>query len=152
MEYYTLDELCIYFFKYEKIDDKIVPNVKKGETIVSPSTFRDVHVYDGKLNTGSISVLKISNLEKQTMLSKVISILKDERSKRMALLLLNETDNYDNANKLNTSDIFATILSRRMTIDIFSLLDEQLMDNFMLGQCPQGRSTRLLQILELTVK
>lgn len=150
MDYYTLDELCIYFFKNEKNEKNDIKNDFKKSACPSASTFRDVHVYDGKLNTSSIPISKYSKLEKQTMLSKITFILKDERSKQMASLLLNETENYDNANQVNTSDIFATILSRRMTVDILELLNEQLMDNFMLGQCPQGRTTRLLQILELT--
>ena len=64
---------------------------------------------------------------------------------------MNETNDFDNANGFNTSDVFATLLSRKLTADIVGLLEEQLVDMLMLGPCPQGRSTRLLQILELTI-
>lgn len=149
MDYYTLDELCIRAFKGQLKTESTFS--KSTQTSHSGNAFRDVHVYDGKLSQPSIQIFKFSNLDKQTMSSKIVSILNDQRAKIMATKLLSETNNFDGANNFNTSDIFATVLSRRMTIDILQLLEEQLVDILMLGQCPQGRTTRMLQILELTI-
>lgn len=150
MDFYTLDDLCIHIFKNRNQSKPTISSVSKSLN-QSGQSFRDVHVYDGKLTLPSIQILKFSNLEKATMHSKIVSILNDQRAKIMATKLLSETNDFDGANNFNTSDIFATVLSRRMTLDILQLLEEQLIDILMLGQCPQGRTTRMLQILELTI-
>lgn len=146
MDYYSLDDLL------SQSKPKIT--IDNNKIVCQPSNstcFRDVHTYDGKLTTPSFNILKFSNSDKTVLASKIISMLKDERSKRMAFIIMNETNDFDNANGFNTSDVFATLLSRKLTADIVGLLEEQLVDMLMLGPCPQGRSTRLLQILELTI-
>ena len=58
---------------------------------------------------------------------------------------LNNNTNYDDKNNCDASDILADILTHDY-IDLISLICEQLSDMYLLGKCPQGRTTRLLQI------
>ena len=77
-------------------------------------------------------------------------------------LINDTTNNYDQYSKVDATDLLANILdksnelikegeeSKKETIDnyllIVSLIDEQLTDMYRLGQCAQGRTTRLIQI------
>ena len=107
------------------------------------ASFQNVHQYDGTL----INPVQISyNPDiKRVLLQQLLMILRNPVSRLMAEKILLE-NTVDRANQVSTSDLLADILVRRMTPDIFLLLEEQLADNWMLGQCPQGQSTRLLQI------
>jgi hypothetical protein len=58
---------------------------------------------------------------------------------------LDNNSNYDDKNNCDASDILSDILSKNYTELIF-LISEQLGDMYILGRCPQGRTTRLLQI------
>lgn len=109
--------------------------------------FRDVHTYDTKL-------IGIFNDSKREIVSQSkIDKLKDMLSlhaKHMYVSILNEptNKNFDNTNGVNAQDVLMDIISR---IDLeetsmIKLLDEQLSDAALLGGCPQGRATRLLQI------
>lgn len=58
---------------------------------------------------------------------------------------LNNNTNYDDKNNCDASDILADILSKDYS-ELTFLICEQIGDMYLLGRCPQGRTTRLLQI------
>ena len=58
---------------------------------------------------------------------------------------LENNTNYDDKNKLDASDILSDILSQDYS-ELVLLICEQIDDMYSLGRCPQGRTTRLLQI------
>lgn len=63
----------------------------------------------------------------------------------LIILGLDDNSNYDDKNKCDASDILADILNKDYSELIF-LISEQISDMYILGRCPQGRTTRLLQI------
>ncbi len=115
--------------------------------------FRDVHHYDGKLpiilekiftkdeklDLIKLLVPKLTNPLAQTMIYKIGKTIIDDG-----------TDNFDDQNNIDASDILANILSKNYD-EILELLEEQLIDMYNLGQCPQGRTTRLWQILKFLI-
>jgi len=113
------------------------------------NNYIDVHVYDGALlipplisYTESEKCEQIQRLQIKLTNSNAIAMIKLIES-----CIINKTqENYDVANKVDASDLLANILSEKYD-DIIDILEEQLEDVFLLGQCPQGRTTRLLQIL-----
>jgi len=146
-QFYTLDDLIVLH-----INGKLRTNglggvtdfeQKNRETQQKSSQYRDVHVYDGQQEPIN-SVCYPPEL-KAELLRKFLLILENPVAVHMARKIMSEHV-YDSANHLQTDDLLADILIRRMSVDIFLLLEEQLADNFMLGQCPMGRSHRLMQI------
>lgn len=163
--FYTLDELVAL-----KNENKLTQPTQISFSTQPQNSmrFRDVHCYDGKLTSPpDIHIRHFEMTEKQELFKKLNFILcgnnppcgdnppcgnsAGNRASWMVSRMLSEHDMFDPSNKMTPSDILATILTRRMTIDILGLLEEQLSDIALLGQCPQGRSTRLIQILDMTV-
>lgn len=150
--FYTLDELVDL-----KSQNKLTQPTQTTSSSQPQNSmrFRDVHCYDGKLTSPpDIHIRHFEMNEKQELFKKLNFILSKPTENRacwMVSRMLSEHDMFDPSNKMTPSDILATILTRRMSIDILGLLEEQLADIALLGQCPQGRSTRLIQILDMTV-
>lgn len=149
--FYTLDEL-VNLHQQERLRQ---PKNKINSSISSSSSsmqFRDVHCYDGKLTSPpDIHIRSFTLEEKQKLFNKLNSILINPRASWMVSRMLSEHELFDPSNKMTPADILATILIRRISVDVFELLEEQLADIAILGQCAQGRSTRLIQILDLTI-
>ena len=111
--------------------------------------FKDVHQFDGTLSIPSLEPFTKENKLEQ------IKILIPKLSRPFAIhmlqkigqaLIMNNGDNRDDTNNVDATDLLANILSKDYE-NALELLDEQLEDMYNLGQCPQGRTTRLLQIL-----
>jgi len=143
--FYTLDEL-VQLKQAGHLRQETDFTRKNEETKQKSGAYRDVHVYDGQLApVESLAQICYPPELKLQLLHKLLYLLTNPVSKDMAVKIMQEQV-YDGANKIQTDNLFADILSRRMSIDIFFLLEDQLADNFMLGQCPMGRSHRLMQI------
>ena len=120
----------------------------------------NTHYYDGKLVENYKMILDTSP-ERE---AKIISFkqLKDDlivhspkqfvsRAVRVVDLIqssIGNGPNFDRTNDVYADDILYQICQRR-TIDLLPLLAEQLNDILASGSCPQGRCTRLFQILRL---
>ncbi len=115
--------------------------------------FIDVHQYDGKL-----TIRLDQNFSKEEKLKQIGTFVPKIKSSVAGstiylignALITDSKDNYDDKNNIDASDILANILSRDYD-KILNLLEEQLIDIYNLGQCPQGRTTRLWQILQLLI-
>ena len=117
---------------------------------------RNVHVYDTKLKDvyDHRSEIKISNNGKKKLITKLSTLVKSPEAKKMLNIIIEDIGNplgpnFDTANKIDCTDVLCSILIRKMSRVILNLLEEQLKDNYNLGRCPQGRSTRLLQIYQV---
>ena len=119
---------------------------------MNPATFIDVHTFDGRLPKDFVPVLSTSLSEEEIAqrTDRVISELTKPAARRCVVLILSLHGNEDRANHLDAFDLFTEtclLIDRHPERkDLIRLLDEQLSDCFTLGQCPQGRTTRLYQI------
>lgn len=146
-DFYTLDDLITLKQKGELKQQVIEKTSKLGSSL----SFRDVHQYDGKLYIPETPTHnKYDNQTKKELLEKLLLLLSDNNSKNMAYKIMLDCSS-DPANNVCPSDILADILSRKISLDIFFLLEEQLADNFCLGQCLQGRTNRLVQIRNMLI-
>lgn len=113
-------------------------------------TFINVHTFDGKLRNQFTKKNYFETNEKKNMFIHLKSKLKLPHSSRMVDIIIRDLEtgggNFQNENNMDCSDILADIINYKELTDILPLLDEQLNDNFNLGTCPGGRTTRLLQI------
>jgi len=127
---------------------------------MNTNTFINVHEFDGKLSyTPLENGAKILSVDDKIIL---IQEFREDLTQYCAISAINlilytlskddSSDNYDPDNKINSADLLVDILilareKELLSIDnLIPLIEEQLSDIFLLGQCPQGRSTRLLQI------
>lgn len=146
-DFYTLDELIDLDSRNQLRTVSINFEQTNKVTQAQGNNFRDVHQYDGQLATKSMEIGSFSSAQKQNFLQKLQKILRNPISKFMADRIMADDGMVDNSNRIKPSDMLAQILSMKMSVDIFLLLEEQLADNMMLGQCPQGRTNRMSQIL-----
>ena len=125
----------------------------------------NTHYYDGKWMNELEKVLKLDNDKFQNFDLKIPNfneipdfLQTNLNSQKMYEKMANkdDKDNYDPLNKINAVDLLSRILriieqsedpETKQTIK--DCLIEQLSDTFTSGQCSQGRTTRLFQILRL---
>jgi len=116
---------------------------------MSSDNFQDVHQFDGKIempvfpNTHTVEqkleqikilLPKLTNTSAMLIMQLIIKALIDQTN-----------DNYDDINNIDASDILANILDKPYD-EMLDIIQEQLEDIWLLGQCPQGRTTRFMQI------
>ncbi len=108
---------------------------------------KDVHEYDSKLlNVFNVTTI-INTDEKINIIKKFLDkkIITNNNSINMINLMLNDTNNnFQKENNVNCLDILVDIILNKNYKDTLHLFEEQLSD-IMLGTCPSGRVTRLLQ-------
>lgn len=113
--------------------------------------FQNVHIYDTQLRNIFTPSHSYTIEHKEQMFDRLMSQLENPTSREMVQLIKNDMrkpnggSNYDPANNIDSSELLADILTSNYT-EVLSYLEEQLQDNNLLGRCPQGRSTRLIQI------
>jgi hypothetical protein len=111
----------------------------------NPTNFIDVHFFDGMLKT---KVGKYTREEKCEAFAELEGKLQNPVAIRMLQVItedLSTQANYQPENDLEASDILFEIV-KDMDPDLLFTLEEQLAD-IILGLCPSGRTTRLLQLL-----
>jgi len=129
---------------------------KNQDTQRSSGSFRDVHKYDGGLKYSSSQSFDHNyKLHRFGLLDK---ILVNQLAKAMLQQIALGRSTFDYSNKdcatgkpIDASDLLADILSRKMSIDVFLLLEEQLADNYLLGQCQSGKIVRLMKIYQMVI-
>lgn len=108
-----------------------------------PESFRNVHEYDGKQETITLRIPEY--LDRENSIKKLIITLNSEICTKIITKIITEKQ-FDNLNNVYTDELLYCILSKKISIDLFCLLKEQLEDIFILGSCPQGITTRLSMI------
>ena len=115
------------------------------------NTFIDVHTFDGKLKNIFKPSREYTINEKRKMLKFLKSKLIDPHSQHMIDIIINDLNvkygnNFQIENNMDCSDIVADIINYNDFDCILPLLEEQLKDTFLLGQCASGKCTRMYQI------
>ena len=121
----------------------------------------NVHNYDNKLNIEIIKYInsyteEINKTILQDFFNEFIKINGNNSSSNGLYLIINEKtylDNIDNLNQLDARKILQIIINiyNKSNIEIkkniIEVIKEQMEDMFNTGQCSQGRTIRLFQIL-----
>lgn len=137
---------------------------------MSNDPIRDVHVYDGKWDKDIKLPKRNISINNKIELFKSLRDLIDEPTARAGLdLIINsigQHSNYDNKNDVFADDILVELCllladtkrkemlenkeekkeGKETSADIINNISEQMKDMNLLGQCPQGRTTRLWQL------
>ena len=113
--------------------------------------FQNVHTFDGTLGSTFSPSKNFSKEERVTLFNDFSSKLQDDRAKSMISVIIRDLDtegNLDRSNNVDSSLILAEIAQKiKNTEDIsLSFIEEQIGDMANLGPCPEGRTTRFLQI------
>ncbi len=120
------------------------------------STFRDVHTYDGSLQSEYTKVNDATTADKLRLFGDFVKKLAHPFAIQMIMIIMHDLQNnkqgefanLDQKNNLDCTDILTDIcikLNENSEIDL-GFIEEQIVDIFRLGQCSQGRTTRFLQI------
>jgi len=113
--------------------------------------FVNVHSFDGTLGEHFSPSQSYTKEQKITLFTQLKSRLVNNIATRMIDICSQDLDtdkNIDTSNNIDSSDILAEIckkLENNSVIDL-SFIEEQLIDISTLGPCPEGRTTRFLQI------
>ena len=128
--------------------------VQKPQTS-QPSQFRNVHETDGKYRDHGIKT-RFSPPEKKVLFDWLLESAKDQSGSLRAInLVIKDAQlppNYDNTNQVFADDVLAELLNLIISMEsgnqkiFLGIIKEQLEDMLLLGQCPQGRTGRLLQL------
>ncbi len=114
-------------------------------------SFRDVHMYDYSYKDRPYTPLVTEN--QTEWIQRLIPKMKNPVAiQGIHLILANagHLNNYDTTNQKRAEDLLADLAHVILTkdTDLLELLEEQLSDMYQLGQCAQGRVTRLWQLRE----
>jgi hypothetical protein len=118
---------------------------------MSETQFTNVHTFDGQLGTFFQPTREFTKTEKREMITRLIDRCTIPSAKHMLATIvedLNNHNNIDTSNNVDSSNILAEIckkLEDNSEIEV-SFIEEQIADISALGPCPQGRTTRFLQI------
>lgn len=118
----------------------------------SPQLFRDVHLYDYSYREEKYTPLV--NEGQREWIEKLLPRMSNPTAiQGLQIILANigTLNNFDNTNQKRAEDLLADlsyVIHTRDT-DLLPLLEEQLADMYQLGQCAQGRVTRLWQLRQL---
>ena len=114
------------------------------------NAFRNVHTFDGTLNNHYTPNENFTKDQKTELLSTFITKLQEQIAKEMIQKIITDLDNENNmdrTNNIDSSNILADICKKVEINEIdMSFIEEQIIDIALLGPCPEGRTTRFLQI------
>jgi len=107
---------------------------------------QNVHQFDRQLQDRFRPQRVYTSEERQAALRRFVQELRTPVARAMATRILQGgAGNVDHANHIDAGELLVDILHRPYQA-VLGLLEEQLVDCHRLGQCAQGRTTRLLQI------
>ena len=113
---------------------------------MSSNNFRDVHTFDGTLGQHFTSTESFTPEQKVQLFSDFRDKLHSDTAKLMIQSIIVDLDNQNNIDSSNGVDS-REICKKVATVDIDMLfIEEQIVDIALLGPCPEGRTTRFLQI------
>jgi len=117
---------------------------------MNQSLFRDVHVYDYAYSNQTHEHLIMSLEDKGVWIQRLMRLMKNPISVQGAHMILANMGmpaNYDSTNTKYAEDILVLLsIHIEKDADLLPLVEEQLQDMVQLGQCAQGRTTRLWQL------
>jgi hypothetical protein len=132
----------------------IIPSVETAASVAPPNSsgFRDVHVYDYSYREEVYTPLVTT--EKKEWIEKLLPKMRNPvaiQGLHIILANIGTLNNFDNTNQKRAEDLLADLayVILNKDTDLLDLLEEQLADMYQLGQCAQGRVTRLWQLRQL---
>lgn len=132
-----------------------VPSVVEVASGSGPSSFRDVHHYDYSYKEVEYTPSITDPEEKIRWMDQLAGRMKSALAiSGLKLIRANHgtLNNLDTTNQKRAEDLLADLakyIIEKENGDIQALLEEQLEDMYQLGQCAQGRTTRLWQLIQL---
>lgn len=133
-----------------------ITNVMPVHTLIQQTPlFQDVHQFDYTYKDQEFA-LDMTDEEKIKWIHAIKSRMTNPIAQHGVDLILaniNQDANLDRTNKKRAEDLLV-IISKHIETDqnLLPLIEEQLQDMVQLGQCAQGRTTRLWQIYTLLPK
>ena len=129
-------------------------NPRPTEPVIQSNLFQDIHQYDYSYRDLPYTPV-VTTLEERKRLILELEETVTNPSARLGIHLIyanaGTMNNLDNTNGKQAEDLLAdlahTILVENK-VDILPLLEEQMADMFHLGQCAQGKTTRLWQLIQ----
>ena len=118
---------------------------------MSETQFTNVHIFDGQLGTFFQPTQEFTKTEKREMITLLTTRFTNTSAKHMLAAVSRDLENdrnIDKSNNIDSSNILAEICNKlqdNSEIEL-SFIEEQIADIAALGQCPEGRTTRFLQI------
>jgi hypothetical protein len=126
------------------------PSQSIPSTHSNPNQFIDVHSFDYSYANQDHEVVNMTVDRKIQWINRLIQIMNDSQARYGAELILANIGNLANQDRTNnkTAEDLLVLLAQYMTKDqsLLPLVEEQLSDMVQLGQCAQGRTTRLWQL------
>jgi hypothetical protein len=110
----------------------------------NPSTFRDVHSFDGHLE--KISIPEYDRTTKEALFTQLKTVLPAQAG--ILDQFINRVATFDSSNSYQADDLLVHLILHNKGEDLLRNLREQLEDIATLGPCPQGKVTRILSLIQ----
>jgi len=134
------------------------PEENPAAPVIQSSLFQDVHQYDYSYKDLPYNPT-VTTLEERKRLILELEDAVTNPSARLGIHLIyanaGTMNNTDNTNGKQAEDLLADLAHAILVdnqVDILPLLEEQMADMFHLGQCAQGKTTRLWQLIQVLDK
>jgi len=120
----------------------------------APGAFRDVHTYDYSYKDVEYTPVVVEASEKLRWMNELEArMTRPDAKAGLNLIRANAGNehNVDTTNQKRAEDLLADLAKNIIetnNTDLQALLEEQLQDMYQLGQCAQGRVTRLWQLIQ----
>jgi len=116
-----------------------------------PQSFIDVHAFDYSYADHDHEDVELTNQEKHDWITQLTTIMQHPIARQGAHLIsanIGNIANMDRTNDKSAEDILVLLAQHMIQKDrsLLPMLEEQLIDMVQLGQCAQGRTTRLWQL------
>jgi hypothetical protein len=116
-----------------------------------PSSFIDIHTFDYSYRDAVHTAVMLTDNEKRQWITSIMNRMTNQtaiQGARIIMANINHDGNRDHTNQKNAEDLLVLLARHCIEKDqsVISLLEEQLQDMVELGQCAQGRTTRLWQL------
>lgn len=117
----------------------------------STGTFMDVHRFDYSYKDQPLEPSTLTLNEKRDWIDRLMERMTNQAAihgTRLIIANIGQTGNMDHTNQKAAEDILVLLAKHVLEKDheFLPMIEEQLQDMVQLGQCPQGRTTRLWQL------
>lgn len=154
MNHTSVEELIVLSSSQPTTDTNQIETFRPLVSLHQPSTsssFIDVHTFDYSYRDAHHETITATDNEKRQWITTIMSRMSNPtalQGARIIMANINHDGNRDHTNQKNAEDLLVLLARHCIEKDpsILPLLEEQLQDMVQLGQCAQGRTTRLWQL------
>lgn len=150
-----MNHLSVQELLAQSIQPQLIVPIEQSRPLISlpsrPVDFTDVHTFDYSYRDSVAPIVALTNAQKHQILSTFMTQMTNMiaiQGVNIIIANIGHDANRDTTNQKNAEDIMVVLAQHCMNNDpsIIPLLEEQLQDMVQLGQCAQGRTTRLWQL------